>query len=94
MGEVRVLPAQVPPLRDPKDPSQPSEWDLWCFQGEGTGPSLGVPVGGGWWTVNLALGGSHWAPGVESSTPFVLPWSRQFSEEMIDQAAEPLVTLS
>lgn len=72
-----------PPLRDPRTPSWAAEQDLWCPQEEGTRPSLGVQVGRGWWTVNLALGGCLWALGAGSSTPFRLPWSRRFSEKMI-----------
>lgn len=71
------------PLRAPRTPSWAAEQDLWCPQEEGTRPSLGVQVGGGWWTVNLALGGCFWALGAGSSTPFGLPWPGQFSEKMI-----------
>lgn len=76
-------PCAGPPLRDPRTPSWAAGQDLWCPQEEGTRPSLGVQVGGGWWMVNLALGGCCWALGAGSSTPFGLPWSRQFSEKMI-----------
>lgn len=76
-------PCAGPPLRDPRTPSWASGQDLWCPQEEGTRPSLGVQLGGGWWMVNLALGGCCWALGAGSSTPFGLPWSRQFSEKMI-----------
>ena len=76
-------PCAGPPLRAPRTPSWAAEQDLWCPQEEGTRPFLRVQVGGGWWTVNLALGGCFWALGAGSSTPFGLPWPGQFSEKMI-----------